>query len=237
MIPEWMTLTDSRELPEGSSAFAVRTIKSVSAAVGKLRFQQGHEKKYAVPALVKLILLVLFIIYLSLNRSVLIMMAYTAVLLLYLSTWPPADILRILKGCLGVSLLTFVLLVPAMLMNPDGVQSQILLVWKVFLSILMVSIFNHTTQWNHITAALRKLHVPGIFAFTIDITMKYTVALGRFISDLMTSYLIRAVGKDDRRYQSLGGVAGVTFIRGTQMNREMYEAMRCRGFTDDYRGL
>ena len=27
---------------------------------------------------------------------------------------------------------------------------------------------------------------------------------------------------------------GVTFVRGTEMNRQMYEAMQCRGFTDDY---
>jgi cobalt/nickel transport system permease protein len=27
---------------------------------------------------------------------------------------------------------------------------------------------------------------------------------------------------------------GITFIRGAEMSQEMYEAMCCRGFTDDY---
>ena len=35
----------------------------------------------------------------------------------------------------------------------------------------------------------------------------------------------------------VGGVMGVVFLRGTEMNRQMYEAMVCRGFTDDYEGL
>ena len=40
-----------------------------------------------------------------------------------------------------------------------------------------------------------------------------------------------------RKYTAGGGVMGVVFLRGTEMNRQMYEAMVCRGFTDDYEGL
>jgi cobalt/nickel transport system permease protein len=101
----------------------------------------------------------------------------------------------------------------------------------------MVTIFNHTTQWNHITGALRKLHIPGIFLFTLDIALKYIVLLGTLIQDILTSLRLRSVGKNNKKYQSVGGVMGVTFLRGTEMSREMYESMRCRGFTDDYKGL
>jgi hypothetical protein len=30
---------------------------------------------------------------------------------------------------------------------------------------------------------------------------------------------------------------GVAFLRGAEMSQEMYEAMRCLGFADDYKGL
>jgi cobalt/nickel transport system permease protein len=30
---------------------------------------------------------------------------------------------------------------------------------------------------------------------------------------------------------------GITFVRGSEMNQQMYEAMQCRGFTGDYNGL
>jgi cobalt/nickel transport system permease protein len=101
----------------------------------------------------------------------------------------------------------------------------------------MVSIFNHTTQWNHITGALRKLHIPGIFIFTLDMTLKYIVLLGTFTGDILTALRLRSVGKNNKKYQSVGGVMGITFIRGAEMSQEMYEAMRCRGFTDDYKGV
>jgi cobalt/nickel transport system permease protein len=124
-----------------------------------------------------------------------------------------------------------------MFLQPEGISNNLVIVGKVFLSLEMVTIFNHTTQWNHITTALRKLHLPGIFIFTLDITLKYIVLLGTLIEEILTSLTLRSVGKNNKKYQSIGGVMGVTFVRGTEMSQEMYEAMRCRGFTDDYKGL
>ena len=132
---------------------------------------------------------------------------------------------------------TLVLFIPAMLMHPAGIPNNLIVVAKVFLCVTMVTVFNHTTQWNHITLALRKIHVPGIFVFTLDITLKYIVLLGNLMQDLLTSMQLRAVGRHNKKYSSVGGVMGVTFLRGTEMNEQMYEAMRCRGFTDDYKGL
>lgn len=161
-------------------------------------------------------------------------MAYAAILLLYLCTWPARDILNIMKAGCGASVLALIILLPAMFIQPSGIRNELLIVIKVFFSISTLSIFNHTTQWNHITGALRKLHIPGIFIFTLDITLKYIVLLGNLITDLLTSLQLRSVGKNNKKYSSIGGVMGVTFVRGTEMNQQMYEAMQCRGFTDDY---
>ena len=202
--------------------------------MGRLQFQQGHEKRHALPALLKFFLLVLLIVFLSWTHQLVALLAYSAVLLLYLSTWPPRDIARVLKGALGASIFSLILLTPAMIMRPEGIGNNVQLIWKVFLTVMMVSIFNHTTQWNHITAALRRLHVPGLFVFTLDITLKYIVLLGGLMEGLLTALLLRSVGKNNKKYQSVGGVVGVTFLRSAEMNRQMYEAMVCRGFTGDY---
>ena len=161
-------------------------------------------------------------------------MAYAAILLLYFCTWPAGDILNIMKAGCGASVLALIILLPAMFIQPSGIRNELLVVIKVFFSISTLSIFNHTTQWNHITGALRKLHIPGIFIFTLDITLKYIVLLVNLITELLTSLQLRSVGKNNKKYSSIGGVMGVTFVRGTEMNRQMYEAMQCRGFTDDY---
>ena len=87
------------------------------------------------------------------------------------------------------------------------------------------------------TGALRKFHIPGVVIFIIDITFRYIVLLGKLMEDLLTAVSLRSVGRNNKKYSSVGGVMGVTFLRGTEMNKEMYEAMQCRGFTDDYKGL
>jgi cobalt/nickel transport system permease protein len=237
MMPEWMKISDCYVPPKDGGTFAVRTIKSIGGVMSRLKVQHGHEKKHAIPALFKFLLTVALLILLSINQNRLTTLLFAAVLQVYLCMWPPKDILLILKPSMAAALLAFVLFVPAMLINPGGISNNLHTVLKAFLSLEMVSIFNHTTQWNHITAALRKLRIPGVFIFTLDITLKYVVLLGTLIVDILTALGLRSVGKNNKKYQSVGGVMGVTFIRGAEMSREMYEAMCCRGFTDDYRGL
>jgi cobalt/nickel transport system permease protein len=223
--------------PKDGGTFAVKTIQSIGAGMSRLRVQQGHEKKYALPALFKFPVLVCALLCLSLTQNRLVILAFAAVLQAYLCTWPAKDIFHIIKASAAAAVLSFVLFLPAMAGNPEGISNNLRIVLKVFLSLEMVTIFNHTTQWNHITGALRKLHIPGIFIFTLDMTLKYIVLLGTLIQDILTALRLRSVGKNNKKYQSVGGVMGVTFLRGTEMSREMYEAMRCRGFTDDYKGL
>ncbi len=237
MIPDWMKETESFLPPEGGSRFALRTVRSLSSVTGRLRFQQGKEHKHPFPALLKLILLFAFILTISLSRSILILLIFTAGLLLFLAVSPPEEILSMIRNTAPAVLMTFLLFLPAILLHPEGAFNSLLVVWKVFLSVLMTAAFGQRTQWNHITSALRKLHIPGVFIFILDMTLKNIVILGRFVNDLLTSCIVRSVGKYRKKYQSAGGVMGVTFIRGMEMSRETYEAMRCRGFTDDYRGL
>jgi cobalt/nickel transport system permease protein len=237
MLPDWMKNTDDYVPPKDGGTFIVKTIESIGKIMSRLKIQQGHEKKRAIPALLKLFILVGVILALSLVQGRMVLLFFAAVLQLYLCTWPARDIPQILKPSFVAAAIAFILFIPAMIINPTGIYNNLYIVAKVFLSLEMVGFFNHTTQWNHITTALRKLHVPGIFIFTLDITLKYIVLLGKLIIDILTALKLRSVGKNNKKYQSIGGVMGVTFIRGTEMSREMYEAMRCRGFTDDYRGL
>jgi cobalt/nickel transport system permease protein len=237
MLPDWMKNTDNYVPPKDGGTFIVKTIESIGKIMSRLKIQQGHEKKRAIPALLKLFILVGAIIVLSLVQGSMVLLFFAAVLQLYLCTWPARDIPQILKPSFVAAAIAFILFIPAMIINPAGINNNLYIVAKVFLSLEMVSFFNHTTQWNHITTSLRRLHVPGIFIFTLDITLKYIVLLGKLITDILTALRLRSVGKNNKKYQSVGGVMGVTFIRGTEMSREMYEAMRCRGFTDDYRGL
>lgn len=236
-LPAWMKGFDPYEPKGRGGTFAARTLRALAGAIGRLRFQQGREGRRPLPALFKLVLLLAGLLVLSLARKLLVPLFFTALVLVLICFLPGRDLLSVLVTGLFAAALSLVLMLPAMILAPETAFNCLFLVWKVFLSVLMVSLFNHTTQWNHITGALKRLHVPGILIFTLDLTLKYIVLLGRLVSDLLTAYLLRAVGKDRQAYSSLGGVLGVTFLRGTEVSRETYEAMVCRGFTDDYGGL
>lgn len=237
MIPEWMKQTDTYMPSNGRNTFILKTLKNLGKAMAKIRVQKGHEKKRALPAPVKLILLLLVVVIISMSQNKLILLGISAILLAYLSTWNGRDILNILKPGFVAAIIALIILTPAMITNRNGIENNLILTAKVFTSVSWVSIFNHTTQWNHITGALKKLHIHGIFIFILDVTLKYIVLLGNLITDLLTSLQIRSVGKNNKKYTTVGGVMGVTFLRSVEMNRQMCEAMKCRGFTDDYEGL
>ena len=237
MLPEWLKEKENYAPPADGGAFAVKTIKALGEALSRLKIQKGHEKGHALPAMVKLIGLVLLILLVSLCRVRLFLLMAAACVQFYLCLWPAEDIWPVIRGSMLAAGLALLLFLPAMLLKPAGISNNLLVIGKVFLSVEMVTIFNHTTQWNHITGALRRLHVPGIFVFTLDITLKYIVLLGELLSSLLTALSLRSVGKNQKKYQSVGGVMGVTFLRSAEMSQQMYEAMQCRGFTDDYKGL
>ena len=237
MLPDWMIKEEEYIPLKGGNAFAVKSAKTIGKAMSRIKVQRGHEKGRPLPPLLKLLLTFTVILTLSIAQNRLIVMAAAACILMYLATWPAKDIAGIMKAATVAGAFTALILLPAVIINPVLMGNEILIVVKVFLSLITISIFNHTTQWNHITGALRQLHIPGIFVFTLDITLKYIVLLGNLIVDLLTSLQFRSVGKNNKKYTSVGGLMGVTFLRGTEMNRQMYEAMLCRGFTDDYKGL
>lgn len=237
-LPSWMTEeAPPYEPPKGGSAFAVKTLRSLSGILSRIRFQKGHEKRFHLPAEVKFPALIVLILLVSFTQNRLLLMGVAAPVLLYLATWPARDIGNILKSTVPAVILAGILFLPAMILRPAGIPNDLIVIGKVFLCVTMVAIFNHTSQWNHITRALRRFHIPAVFVFTIDLALKFIVVLGSRMEDLLTALLLRSVGRNQKKYQSVGGILGVTFLRGTELDRQMYEAMVCRGFTDDYKGL
>ncbi len=237
MIPAWMREKEQIAPPRDGGAFAVRSLRALGKLLARLRVQQGREGRLRIPAVVRLLLLLGLILTLSLTRSPLLLLALTAGILGCACLLPAKELLTVLRPAFGAALLALVLFLPAMLLRPAGIWNNLIVVGKIFLSVLLVNCFNRRTPWNQVTGALRKLRVPGVFVFVLDLTLRYIVLLGRLMVDLLTARGLRAVGKDAHPWRSVGGVLGVTFLQSTELSRETWEAMSCRCFTDDYKGL
>ncbi len=232
-----MKTEDRDDLPSGGSRFILKTLRAMGRILSRLKTQTGQEKGKRNLALPKFLLLLALIIAISVVQNRLVLLAFAAFYFVLLCTLPAKTLASVLKSALLAALFTFILMLPAILLHPLGRWNHLIVVGKVFVCVGLVNVFNQTTQWNHITTALRKLHIPGVFVFILDITLKYLVLLGSLIEGLLTACSLRSVGKNKKKYQSVGGIMGVTFVRSTEMSQQMYEAMQCRGFTDDYKGL
>ena len=233
MIPSWLTTNDDYKVSKSSNRFIYKTIGTIGNILSRLAIQKGHEKTHALNPLLKLIFTIILILIISITRNLLIILIISAVLLLYLSSWPAKDILSILRTSLLACLLSLIILLPSIIIN-HNIYNSLLIIIKVFLDVTSLSIFNHTTTWNHVTTSLRRLHVPSIFIFTLDTTLKYIVILGNMINDLLVSLKLRSVGKNNKKYNSIGGIMGHTFIKSSEYAKEMYDAMICRCFDDNY---
>ena len=202
MLPEWMKERDDYTPPVKGGIFAVKTIAKIGNAVGKIKFQQGKDRKYDLPPLLKFIIIIIIIIILSLTQSTLLITAVTALILLWLATYPAEMILSVLKTSLIALTVAFVFFIPSIIMRPPALSNNLRIVYKIFLTVMMLGIFNRSSQWNTITASLKKAHIPTIFIFTLDISLKYIVVLGRFINGILTAYILRSVGENKKNFTS-----------------------------------
>jgi cobalt/nickel transport system permease protein len=112
--------------------------------------------------------------------------------------------------------------------------SSIMITTKVFASITVVGLLSHTTKWSLLTKALKRFYVPDIFILILDITIKYIYRLGELSLNMFYALKLRSVGRNNKKYTSMAGVAGTMFLQSMEMAEEMYHAMECRGFSGEY---
>ena len=91
------------------------------------------------------------------------------------------------------------------------------------------------TAWNKLTASLRAFHIPDIFIFTLDITLKYIAVLGEICMEILTSLRLRSIGQNKKKAKAFSGILGISFLKSREMADEMYAAMCCRGFVGEYK--
>ena len=114
-------------------------------------------------------------------------------------------------------------------------QILLIITTKVFVSVTLIGILSAGTSWNKLTASLRLFHIPDIFIFTLDITLKYIAVLGEICMEILTSLRLRSVGQNRKKAQSFSGILGISFLKSREMAEEMYAAMCCRGFVGEYK--
>ncbi|MDR1600696.1 MAG: cobalt ECF transporter T component CbiQ [Oscillospiraceae bacterium] len=102
---------------------------------------------------------------------------------------------------------------------------------RTLLSVSYALVLIAATPFPEITAQMRRIHIPGIFIQTLEMTYRYIGTLTDETRGLTNAYRLRA-GADDAgvRLARAGSLVGGLFLRTADRAERILAAMRCRGF-------
>lgn len=139
---------------------------------------------------------------------------------------------HVLKNVLTAVIFAFVITLPAVFTGNPGTMGTV--VMKVAESVMVLSVLNEIMTWKEVTSAFRQLHLPSLFVYVLDSTMRYLVLLGRYADSMLEAVNLRSVGKTGWKDSHIGGILGTTFLKSQQMAQANTEAMACRCFEGVY---
>lgn len=233
VLPSWMCESEAYEPNIDKDGFITKSAQAILGVLAKLKWNAGKDRRFSASPSLKLCYTFLFILLTVCSKNYLFSLIMVAGTILALASYPASAMKQILSGTIGAVLFSIFILLPAVFMgNP-----QILLTigTKVFLSVTLIGMLSAGTAWNKLTASLRAFHIPDIFIFTLDITLKYIAVLGEICMEILTSLRLRSIGQNKKKAKAFSGILGISFLKSREMADEMYAAMCCRGFVGEYK--
>ena len=175
-IPDWMCRQEEYNPSADKEAFLTRSTKSVLSVLARLRFDEGKDGRFSATPSLKLFYTVLYIILTACSGNYLFVLIMCVAVTVRLAFFSASAIRQILSGTAGSVMISIFLLLPAVFMgNPQTLAN---ITARVYVSVTLVGILSAGTSWNKLTASMRTFHVPSLFIFTLDITLKYISVLG-----------------------------------------------------------
>ncbi len=191
----------------------------------------AKENKGAAATL-QLALVLLTVILVSFSRNAVFTYAIAAFIFMMTAFSSPEDIKSIIKMVVPGTLMTMIIMLPAVFMGSPSTMLRVTL--KVFVSVGMVALLNVSITGNEMTAALRSFYVPDTFILILDTAVRFLNILGRTAGALNEAVELRTVSRRKWNRQATGGVLGTTYLMSEKMSEETAAAMELRCFTGRY---
>ena len=231
-LPEWAQREEIYNPGRDRDYFISRSLLRLVSILKALRQQHGPSRWSVAPgpALMTALLMILLIV---LCRTMAFLWAVLAGELVLLAFHPGRQLRPTLAAALAASAVCAVIVAPAFFLG-NG-RHVFLLPCKTCLTVLCLMLLQQNVSWHKLTAALRAFHVPSLVIFILDTTLRYIAILGQESAELLTALKLRSVGHNPDKKAALSGVAGMMLQKSQRLSQDLYEAMRCRGFTGEYK--
>lgn len=229
-LPDWL-LTDDAYIPlKDHDGFLRKTLLEIMGKLAVLQNEVRENENISVPGHLfsALLLAALIVASKNLNFPSLVLMGF----IFYLAFKSGKFIIEILKPCFIAALFTFLIVLPSVLIGNKGI---LFLPVKVFVTVLVFAYLTRVIPVGRLIGSLGYFKIPAIIVMILALTVNYIVLLGNTATALLEAIKLRSVGKDRKKYNSLAGVVGITFLKSQNYAEETYQAMICRGFTGEYK--
>ena len=230
--------------------------KNISGFTGTLESVISSEELCRAPGLLqgldprgKLVTLILFIVAVSLVRSLPILAGVFGFVIAFalLSKVPLAVFLK--RILVFIPIFTALIAIPALFITQgeplttlgkltiteQGARTAGLLVLRVTDSLSFVVLLILTTRWTNILAALRWFQMPALFVTILSMTYRYIFLLLHSANSMFLARRSRTLGslsvRENRRW--LGQALATTLVKSHHLSEEVYMAMLSRGYQDD----
>jgi len=111
-----------------------------------------------------------------------------------------------------------------------GTVSLFVILFKMYLCVMAVLLLVSVTPLAEITAAMRRLKIPGVFVSVFEMTYRYIGVLFAEAHTMRTAYVLRSAGGKGIAMRDMGGFAGQLLLRSIDRADRVYNAMKCRGY-------
>lgn len=230
-LPDWLSRTEEYTPETDRDGFMTRSMLKLMSVLNKAR-QSTYGETRGASAVVRLVYTLLFIILVSASHNMFFTYIMLAGALVRFAVLPQKQLGAVVRGALTAAVISMIILLPAVFLGQPKTMLTVSL--KVFFSVGILNVLALATPWNKLTEGLRFFHVPDVFIFTLDTTLKYIVVLGGICVNMLEALKLRTVGRNHNKKSSFSGILGVTFLKSQEMAEEMNEAMICRVFCGEY---
>lgn len=233
-LPEWIKSEQGYTPSHDKEYFLARSLLKIAGILSRYKISSQTEIHGRLkPSPMAAMLAWLFtIIICALSHHSILLHSICCLLLWLMCLYQGRIIWKILKPAVLLAVFTFLLILPALLMGGNPLLP--LLPYKCFISLLATGIFIHSYTFRQITCTLSWLHLPQIFIFILDTTLRYIYLLGNIAQDSLASLRLRSIGRNPHKSHITVNILGTVYLKSQQMSTEMYQAMVCRGFTGKY---
>jgi len=92
-----------------------------------------------------------------------------------------------------------------------------------------------TTSWSCLTRSLTIMRVPLLAVSVLNMTYRYIYVLSKTAIEMFEARILRTVGKITNKENRffIAGRISFFFIKSYYLSDEVYDAMRCRGYTGE----